>query len=482
MANVYFGNLRKAVSLPAPTSGLTATAFGRIEKIELANGGAFISQSQATHQEYDMSWGVTDETLLTPLYEFQRGLHGSGLLYYCDPYIDNPLPPHWAEPALSGKGWPSLAKAGLEPTLTPTGTTYTNLHTNPLPREATGWTVEAGTSGVATVAFSDAGWAEATWTTAATAGAPRIRVLMGQQGEVAAGEQITAAVDAWAEAGAGQWRIAIEWFTAANALISTSAGTNTTLGTTRNAANRLSLTATAPATATKFAVYVTRNGTTVPIGTKLAASRATVVKAAVALPYFDGSSVFMNGAEAVWVGVPDASYSTMTVPLAGMPALSATYTLTAPLAESVPPRAATLLVPPTQTLWIGFSGAASGGGGVYVRTVGVDGSISAPQLLTLLSPSGSTRLNTSFDGASVSAVLIYLDTVVTGAATVTLNSGSAVYAPTGTPPTLTGSHLPGEGHTGMRFQSAPVKTQVMKRGGKNFITAGISLTEIGAWL
>lgn len=286
MATVYFGNLRKAVSLPAPQTGMEATAFGRIEKIDLANGGSFVSQSQATHQEYEMSWGVTDAALLNPLYEFRRGVHGSGLLYYCDPYLDNVLPPHWATPSLSGLGWPSIYRAGIEP----------------------------------------------------------------------------------------------------------------------------------------------------------------------------------------------------VVGMTGLNPVSATYTMSAPMTTQLPPRASVHLVPPTKTLWAGFTGSATNGAGVYALTIGLDGSIGTPAPLTLLSAAGSTRLNVSYSGASVSAVMFFLDTETEGVSTVTLNHAKAVYANTGTPPTLTGVAIPGEGHTGLRFQSDPVKTQVMQRNGKNFITAAVSLTEVGAWL
>lgn len=286
MATVYFGNLRKAVSLPAPQTGMEATAFGRIEKIELANGGSFVSQSMATHQEYEMSWGVTDASLLAPLYEFRRGLHGNGLLYYCDPFISNALPPHWADPVLSAQDWPSLYRAGYP------------------------------------------------------------------------------------------------------------------------------------------------------------------------------ANIAYNG------DIPAA----------------ATYNLTAPRTEELPARAAVLLLPPGKTLWAGFSGSAVGGAGVYARTIGLDGSVGSPTALTLLNPAGSTRMNVSYSSASASAVLFYLDTNVAGAASVTLHNAMAVYADTGSPPSLTGAHIPGEGHTGLRFQSEPLKTHVMQRNNKKFITAAASFTEVGAWL
>lgn len=511
MPNVYFGNLRKAVSIPAPKSGMEATASGRIETLELANGGAFVSQSQATHREYGMSWGVTEESLLSPLYQFRRGVYGSGLLYYCDPYVSNALPAHWAEPALTGGDWPSLLKSGLAPTIAPSGTDRINYAVDP---RATTYRTQTpgaywsdrwpadqqystvlgaldGPPGIMSYARSTAKTAHSTTRgfhvalnpdNASPAG------LTAQMLPVTVGETITVSAY-WRTISSVLTSVGVRFTyrfaTAGGAWVAA-----TVTGPTTNINNgnwgRPTATFTVPATAAFLAINiieVTLTGAaTHAIGDTLDSTGLLIERSGTLGTYFDGSSRFVNGSVVSWASAENNSTSTMTTPIAGMPASSAVYQLSAPLGDDLPSRAAVLLVPPTKTLWVGFSGSASNGGGVHYRTVGVDGSISGPRALTLLSPSGSTRLNTSFDGASVSAVMIFLDTATLGSASVTLNSGTAVYATTGSPPTLTGLHTPGEGHTGLRFKEEITKTLVIQRNNKNYITAAASLTEIGAWL
>ena len=67
-----------------------------------------------------------------------------------------------------------------------------------------------------------------------------------------------------------------------------------------------------------------------------------------------------------------------------------------------------IAIPPTHTLNLGVSGLATGSGVVRVRPVNTDGSYAAPQELTLLSKSGSTRMNTTFAGSEFQAVEIYI--------------------------------------------------------------------------
>lgn len=71
-------------------------------------------------------------------------------------------------------------------------------------------------------------------------------------------------------------------------------------------------------------------------------------------------------------------------------------------------RSTKIAIPPTHTLWVGVSGLATGSGVVRARPINADGSYAAAQDLTLLSKSGSTRMNTSFDGATYQAVEFYI--------------------------------------------------------------------------
>ena len=480
MATVYFGNLRKAVNLPAPKSGMEATASGRIEKIDLANGGSFVSQSQATHREYNMGWAVTEESLLAPLYEFRRGLHGAGLLYYCDPYVTNALPAHWAEPALSAGDWPSLYKPGVSPLLVSEGTTRTNWAADPNVTNAALYVAAVASGTVPTLV-----------TVSGPAGAVRGATFGRLTAQTAAVQYEARALATFpVVAGEGYaFSAYVRGTTSRNAQLrltwtgaTATSGTSTAVGSL-TAWQRLSMTGTVPAGATAVRLDIIGVATSVVIGNLIEFDGLLYERGTTTVgTYFDGNTIFADGRTSKWTSTINASASTTFLPNANMPKYSAQYTLSAPLGTALPPRAAVLLVPPTKTLHVGFSGTAVNGGGVYALPVLLDGTLDMPQALTLLSPSGSTRLNASFSGATYSAVLLYIDTTTAGVSSVTLNSATALYAPTGTPPTLTGTHTPGEGHTGLRFSEEITEVQVLQRANKNYITAATAFTEVGAWL
>lgn len=119
---VWFGNLRKAQWIAAPSAGMDAGFFGNEEIERLANGGAFGRIAGATHREFDMAWPQNQIDEFHFLMDYRNGVYGSGLCYMVDPYAAdvNALPPHWANPSLTGRGWPSLIAQGEAPTLTPT--------------------------------------------------------------------------------------------------------------------------------------------------------------------------------------------------------------------------------------------------------------------------------------------------------------------------------------------------------------------------
>lgn len=108
MPSIYFGNLRKGLYVPAPTSGADAGIVGSSDAQQFSNGGAFVSRSQAGHREFNFGWGVQFKNDLAFLNHFRNGVYGSGLLSFVDPFASNALPPHWANPSLTTRDWPSL--------------------------------------------------------------------------------------------------------------------------------------------------------------------------------------------------------------------------------------------------------------------------------------------------------------------------------------------------------------------------------------
>lgn len=300
MADFYFGNLMTgAMKRPAPETGMEAQAVGTSETMVFSNGGAFISQSEGTHREFNMSWAVNEKSVMNFLNEYRSGAFGDGLLYMIDPFASNVLPPHWANPALTTRGWPSLVSPSVKP-------------------------------------------------------------------------------------------VAVE---------------------------------------------------TVPLN-------------------------------------PTAPFASIAN---SMPRYSAQYTLTG-TPGNVPVRVLTLLIPDNQDLHIGFSGSATNGAALRVRPITRAGAYAADSALTLLSPTASTRMNAKFAGATYRAVQVYMTTTLPGAATLTLTSGKAVYSPVGVTPSLTGAHVEGEGHTGLRFEGDPTMVYIQSAKGRKLVSTAAKFTEVGAWL
>lgn len=142
----------------------------------------------------------------------------------------------------------------------------------------------------------------------------------------------------------------------------------------------------------------------------------------------------------------------------------------------------TLLIPPDQTLHLGFSGSVTGTGRVGVQPINLDGTLGSPTSLTALSPTGSTRLNATFSGASYRAVRVFLTS--SGASTVTITSMLARLYPAGVVPDLTGKHTPGDGIMGLEFTSGVSETyyHTESNGLPARKGASVKLQEVEPWL
>lgn len=157
------------------------------------------------------------------------------------------------------------------------------------------------------------------------------------------------------------------------------------------------------------------------------------------------------------------------------PTRSAVWSITT-TANAIPSAAGQSVVipiPPTYTLHLGASGSATGTGAVMVHNDAL--TVSS---LTVLSPTASTRLNATYTGASTSYVRVWLGRTTSATSTLTLTSLMAQLWPTGSSPTLTGSHVAGDGHTGLEFIDDAVPEQYYALGMK---ALQFRLQEVGAW-
>lgn len=143
------------------------------------------------------------------------------------------------------------------------------------------------------------------------------------------------------------------------------------------------------------------------------------------------------------------------------PPRKATYTITTaanatPSSDSSIPYV-DIPIPPTHTLYLGCTGAATGTAVVRVESwVNGASSPGSTASLTLLSETGSTRMNATVSGASYNWARVYYSRTSSAASTLTPISMMAQLWVTGSSPTLTGIHLPGEGHTQLAFADAAI--------------------------
>lgn len=144
---------------------------------------------------------------------------------------------------------------------------------------------------------------------------------------------------------------------------------------------------------------------------------------------------------------------------------------------------AVIPIPPTHTLRLGFTGSVTGGGAIRVRPISTTGVYQTTVTATPLSVSSGQITNLSYSGATVSAVEVWIAGGGAGiSGTVTLYSAHAQLVPNSNPgpTTISGSYVPGAGHSGCKFTSAAiVESYVMAdRTLKGMAT---QLTEVGAW-
>ena len=159
------------------------------------------------------------------------------------------------------------------------------------------------------------------------------------------------------------------------------------------------------------------------------------------------------------------------------PPRSATFTID--ITQS--PRRVYLAIPPTHTLNIGASGSVLTGTPVIrIRPVNTDGTLATAVNLTLLDPAAATRMNATFAGSSYQAVYVELARTSSVASTMSLTSMIAQLVETGSSLTLTGNHLPGEGHTGLEFSNdARVENYIYMYPPRKGMST--TLVEVGAW-
>lgn len=179
------------------------------------------------------------------------------------------------------------------------------------------------------------------------------------------------------------------------------------------------------------------------------------------------------------------TFSSVSANSYDQPLRKATFTIAA-AANTAPTKSRSrflIPIPADMTLRLGVSGAATGTGVVHVEAVNIAAGTTSGSNLTLLTDTSSTRLNASFAGSAYDYIIVDLRRTSAAASTVTITSMLAQLYKTTVTPTLTGNHVPGDGHTGLRFLDGNMSSaHRLWLGEERFSSLGFSLVEVGAWL
>jgi hypothetical protein len=472
---MWFGNEQRMQWAPAPATGMQAKNTGFSDSLGYQTGGKGIVRTHQTHKEFALNIPVQEAAGLTGLdvyTKFASGFYGDSSdypLFFADPmhYDQNLMPAGWASPGLYVRGWPSIAPNVAR--------SYYNLATNPsVETNATGYTTTAGTSGTASGArttsapvLSGLYTYRSSWTvaTSAVSGGPNYTGI-----PVNAGTSYDVMVHV-ASSKIQRVQVTVRFRNAGATSTGTFTGTQTVLAATTM--TKLTVVgSTAPATSVTMDIEVQAvagtSGANWANGDWMQIDGIMVTTTNNTPPgYFDGATP-----GAMWAGTANASTSFLYVErenpvISATPANSynlpreqATWNVTSGANAYPTPRNtygeipyAIIPVPPGYTLHMGASGSATGTAELVVQRFNTPADQASPigtTALTLLSSTGSTRLNATF--TSCEFVKVFIRRTSTATSTITLSGIMAQLWPTGYSPTLTGDFVEGKGHRGLKFE------------------------------
>lgn len=192
---------------------------------------------------------------------------------------------------------------------------------------------------------------------------------------------------------------------------------------------------------------------------------------------------FPSGWPNIYPGTP--SWDATAANSYSQPARKGTWTITTaanatPLTDTTIPYII-VPIPPTHTLNLGCTGAATGTGVVRVESwVNGAAAAGATASLTLLSETGSTRMNATVSGATYAYAKVFLTRTSSAASTVTPISLMGQLAIS--TPTLTGIHVRGTGAAGLRFSdSGQPEVYTDASTGRHYKSLTVHLAETQPW-
>lgn len=138
MKQVWFGTADDMRWVPAPLAGAQGSEVRWRAVDQYLNGGAFVRQSTAAHQEISLTWGVQSTESLAPVVSL---LHQPGPYFYVDPIAaqSNIVPSYWATPMVWLDDGPPLV-SGVVPNK------YTGESVNGYPATSVQFTIDEPTA------------------------------------------------------------------------------------------------------------------------------------------------------------------------------------------------------------------------------------------------------------------------------------------------------------------------------------------------
>lgn len=491
-SKMWFGNEQRFQWVPMPSTGMEVSNVGYFEQLSYENGRAGIVRSMQTHKEYEMEFPLQEASGLEGVDVFNKFAMGfyndldSYPLFFADQmnYDQNLFPPNFAAPGLYRRGWASIVCDDSK--------VHYNHATNPsVEVNDTNYATVAGTSGTAagvrtlTTSVSGEYSYRATWTVATSAVSGGTDYL-----NTSVIEGFPYDFSVWVTCSKIQRvQMTLRWRNVSDTSISTVAGTQTVLAATTP--TKLEITNATPPVGAVTADLEIRavSGTS---GSNWAAGNWLQLDAVMINWSHQATTLYFDGSTpgAGWQGTAHASTSVMYVPRP-VPTLSNTPANS----YNLPPVQATwdvmtganayptidnefgeipyalIPIPPGYVLHMGATGSATGTARVAVDLFNAPGDPATPALatsLTLLSPTGATRLNASFSGASYQYAKVYIERTSTAVSTITLSSMMAQLWPIGYTPNLNGNFIEGKGHRGLKFaDSATVESYVIVDRNRN---------------
>lgn len=467
---IWFGTENKFAWLPAPATGLTVSHVGYSNSMQYQNGRMGSTRSMQTHKEYSLDIPVQEASGLQGLdmyNKFASGFYGDMddyPVFFADPmnYDQNLLPTHFAQPGLYRRGWNAIVDDGAKQ--------YTNYASNPsLESNTTGWAAIPGTGGVissqgrvgpdSSLAYSGQYRWQQTWSTGTSAVSGGLSYS--QNTGISLSGSVLYGGSMWVNSVSKQQRLqgTIIFKNVGGTTVGTSS--STAIVAAANTWTQIVVPAIAPpATTTQIEFQVVAvSGTS---GTSWGVSN--ILRAdAVMLYAFDEPPYYFDSTSpgAALVGTRSVLYVGRNIPTFGntpaniyeLPRQGIIWNVTHAVGAEPGPGSnvpyALIPIPPGYRLHIGWTGALTGTAEVVVEGWNAPLSKQSTTVMTPLSSSGATRMNTTVD--SVDYAKVYVRRTTTAASTLNITSMMAQLWPTTVTPALTGNFIEGKGHRGLKF-------------------------------